>query len=169
VNHRGAFDRLWTKLTDSKPGLKKPARYPPAAAPTVLMVAEPPADDAVLVVDLKANRVTYRGHEIPTRPPNNLQRQPLLALAVLALRPGEAVSMVELAEGMLKLGALRKRPTAPDARDFRYRMLRPFKKALAACPVEGAEIEGIIESVSGRLRLTVVGPLVILESRDAAA
>jgi hypothetical protein len=169
VNHRGAFDRLWTKLTDSKPGLKKPARYPPAAAPTVLMVAEPPADDAVLVVDLKANRVTYRGHEIPTRPPNHLQRQPLLALAVLALRPGEAVSMVELAEGMLKLGALRKRPTAPDARDFRYRMLRPFKKALAETNVEDGEVEKLIESVQGKLRLLALGAVaVVLDDRIAA-
>lgn len=70
--------------------------------------------------------------------------------------------MVELADGMLKLGALRKRPTAPDARDFRYRMLRPFKKALAARDIDAAEIEELIESVQGRLRLRAPGVVAVV-------
>ena len=45
-------------------------------------------------------------------------------------------AMAELAEGMFKLGGLRKRPTSPDARDLRYKLLRPFKKVLGkALPV----------------------------------
>ena len=48
--------------------------------------------------------MTYRGHPIPTKPPNNLQRQSILALAVLALHPGEVVAMTELAAEMQKLG-----------------------------------------------------------------
>jgi hypothetical protein len=67
---------------------------------------EPPAPQ--LIVDLRERRVTYRGRAIPTRPPNNLQRQPLLALAVLAGRAGEVLTMAEVAEGMFKLGGLRK-------------------------------------------------------------
>jgi hypothetical protein len=117
---------------------------------------------------LKANRVVYRGHEIPTRPPNNLQRQPLLALAVLASRPGEAVSMVELADEMHRLGGLRKRPTAPDARDFRYRMLRPFKKALASSNIDEAEIDALIESIHGRLRLRSLGSVSVVTGQRAA-
>ena len=73
---------------------------------------EPPTP--LLVVNLRERRVTYRGHKIPTKPPNNIRRQPLLALA----------------DGMFKLGSLRKRPTSPDARDLRYKLLRPFKKVL---------------------------------------
>jgi len=167
ANHRGVSDRLWARVIEGKPGVKKAAPYPTAAEPTVLLAAEPPAEQPILVVDLKANRVTYRGHEIPTRPPNNLQRQPLLALAVLASRPGEALSMIDLADGMLKLGALRKRPTAPDARDFRYRMLRPFKKALAARDVDVAEIEELIESVQGRLRLRAPGVVAVVLDQAA--
>ncbi len=121
-----------------------------------------------LVVDLKAHRVTYRGHEIPTRPPNNLQRQPLLALAVLASRPGEAVSMVELADAMHRLGGLRKRPTAPDARDFRYRILRPFKKALASSSIAAAEIDTLVESTQGRLRLGAFGAVSVVLEKVAA-
>ena len=84
------------------------------------------------MVDLREHRVSYLGHPIPTRPPHNLQRQPLLALAVLAAHNGEVVSMAELAQGMFELGGLRKKPVAPDARDLRYKLLRVFRRALAA-------------------------------------
>jgi hypothetical protein len=136
--------------------------------PSVLIAAEPKAEEPVLVVDLHANRVVYRGHEIPTRPPNNLQRQPLLALAVLASRAGEAVSMVELADEMHRLGGLRKRPTAPDARDFRYRILRPFKKALASSSIAAAEIDTLVESTQGRLRLGAFGAVSVVLEKVAA-
>jgi DNA-binding response OmpR family regulator len=112
----------------------------------------------LLVVDLRECRVTYQGHEIPTRPPHNLQRQPLLALAVLAGRVGEAVSMAEIADGMFRLGGLRKRPTSPDARDLRYKLLQPFKKALGNTP-EARALDQLVESVPGvGLRLNLSGP-----------
>lgn len=127
----------------------------------MLAAAEPPPtegdDDAALIVDLKDRRVIYRGHEIPTRPPNNLQRQPLLALAVLASRPGEVLTMAELAEGMFEMGALRKRPTAPDARDLRYKILRPIRRAVSAKSPD--ELGQLVESVVGvgmRLNATAV-------------
>lgn len=116
-----------------------------------------PTSKPVLVVDLRERRVTYQGHEIPTRPPHNLQRQPLLALAVLAERRGEVVSMSELADGMFKLGGLRKRPTSPDARDLRYKLLQPFKKALDRTS-EARNLDHLVESVPGvGLRLNLAG------------
>ncbi len=102
---------------------------------------------ALLGVNLRERRVTFRGCEIPTRPPNNLQRQPLLALAVLAEHSGETVSMAELAEGMHRLGGLKKRPLTPDARDLRYKLLRPFKKTMKDAG-EG-ELDRLLESVPG--------------------
>jgi hypothetical protein len=126
--------------------------------------------EPILVVDLKTLRVTYSGHAIPTRPPHHLQRQPLLALAVLATRPGEIVTMAELAEGMLKLGGLRKRPVAPDAKDLRYKILQPFKRALSpANPL--VALDRLLETVQGSLRLNTtavcrLGPLVLREPRN---
>jgi replicative superfamily II helicase len=146
INHRGVFERLWEKV--GEPG--KVETYPTAAEPEVLAAAEPaaaPNDNAALIVDLKERRVIYRGHEIPTRPPNNLQRQPFLALAVLASRPRQVVSMDELADEMHRLGKLAKRPIAPDARDLRYKLLRPFKKALPA--PAGDDTNALVESVPG--------------------
>lgn len=172
LNHRGAFASLWTRLCEQGEP-RKPAPYPIEVVRPVLMAAEQPVSYVasplervplapVLVVNLRERRVTYRGREIPTRPPNNLQRQPLLALAVLADHSGETVSMAELAEGMFKLGGLRKRPTSPDARDLRYKLLRPFKKAMAK-PDEAAEVDRLIESVSGiGLRLNLAGPAKII-------
>jgi hypothetical protein len=115
-------------------------------------------------------RVTFRGREIPTRPPNHLQRTPLLALAVLASKPGETLTMAELAKGMFALGALRKKPVAPDARDLRYKLLRVFRKALAGV-VDAGVIESLVESVPGiGLRLNVDGEVrVIAAPADAAA
>jgi hypothetical protein len=81
-------------------------------------------------------------------------RQPPLALAVLAQRPGEIVTMAEIAEGMFKLGGLRKRPVAPDAKDLRYKTLRPIKKTLNGnCSVH--ELDRLVETVRGGLRLNV--------------
>lgn len=115
------------------------------------------ASKPVLVVDLRERRVTYHGHEIPTRPPHNLQRQPLLALAVLAERRNEVVTMSELADAMFRLGGLKRRPTAPDSRDLRYKLLKPFKKALNRTS-EAPAVEQLIESVPGvGLRLNLSG------------
>ncbi|HWQ28817.1 MAG TPA: hypothetical protein VNN12_07325, partial [Dehalococcoidia bacterium] len=144
-----------------------PARYE-MPEPELLRAAEPvavygvaePASEPLapeLIVDLRERRVTYRGRAIPTKPPNNLQRQPLLALAVLAARPGEVVSMAEVAEGMFRLGGLRKRPVAPDAKDLRYKLQRPFKRALAGTDLE-AEVAQMFETLPGLgLRLNLGG------------
>lgn len=158
VGHRSAFAALWTKLTKGEEP-PAPPRYPDAPTAELPMAAEPavaygandapaPPSPAVLVVNLRERKVAYRGHEIRTKPPDNLQRQPLLALAVLAGRPGEVMTMAELAEGMFKLGGLGKRPVAPDAKDLRYKLLRPFKKALNGSAVAG-ELDNLIESVPG--------------------
>jgi hypothetical protein len=160
--------------------LSAAVRYPEARAAEVLRVAEPTAETRAvptsppapaLFVDLRELRVTYRGHEIPTRPPNHLQRQPLLALAVLASKPGETLSMAEVAKGMFALGGLRKKPIAPDARDLRYKLLRVFRKALKGA-IGTDEIERLVESVSGMgLRLNVTGSveLVVAPAAEDAA
>jgi hypothetical protein len=126
----------------------------------------PPASDAwplardadpILVVDLRERRVTYRGREIRTRSPHHLQRAPLLALAVLASRAGQVVTAAELAEGMRELGGLHKKVVEPDTRDLRYKMLEPFRKALAGV-VDSMELELLVKSVTSTgLRLTIPG------------
>ncbi len=167
VNHRGAFAALWAKLKGDEEPARTPARYP---TPTVELLrvaepitpygsSEPPSEPPAphLIVDLRERRVTYRGRAIPTKPPNNLQRQPLLALAVLAGRAGEVLTMAEVAEGMFKLGGLRKRPIAPDAKDLRYKLQRPFKRALAGTDLE-ADIAQLFETMPGLgLRLNLGG------------
>jgi hypothetical protein len=136
LNHRGAFSALWARINEAKEAPMS-APYPIGAAAPLLLAAEPALSygaqavgeppTPLLIVNLREHRVTFRGNEIRTRPPNHLQRQPLLALAVLASRLGQTVSMAELADGMFKLGAFKKRPLTPDARDLRYKLIRPFK------------------------------------------
>jgi helicase len=166
LNHRGAFAALWAKLAGDEAKPPTPARYE-MPEPELLRVAEPitpygepepPSEPpAQLVIDLRERRVIFRGRAIPTKPPNNLQRQPLLALAVLAARAGEVVTMAEVAEGMFKLGGLRKRPVAPDAKDLRYKLQRPFKRALAGTDLE-AEVAQMFETLPGLgLRLNLAG------------
>jgi len=166
LNHRGAFAALWAKLKgDEEPAV--PARYPTPAVETLRVAesiapygaAEPPPEPPAphLIVDLRERRVTYRGRAIPTKPPNNLQRQPLLALAVLAGRAGEVLTMAEVAEGMFKLGGLRRRPIAPDAKDLRYKLQRPFKRALAGTDLD-ADVAELFETLPGLgLRLNLGG------------
>jgi helicase len=176
LNHRGAFTALWAKVSEpTAPPM--PAEFP-ADPPGAVLLTEPQAPSDVrlgadeppapaLIVNLRELRVTYRGQEIPTKPPHNIQRQPLLALAVLATRVGETVSMAELADGMHRLGGLRKRPVAPDARDLRYKLLGPFKKAAAKRgegTIPNPELDSLIESVSGiGLRLNLPGEAKVIE------
>jgi DNA replication protein DnaC len=130
----------------------------------------PRATGAVLVVDLRRRRVTYRGRTIPTRPPDNLQLQPLLALAALARRPGEVVSMSQIAEDMVRLGALRRRALVPDARDLRYKLLHPFRLALRGVATR-KEVDRLVETIPGvGLRLNAPGRVEIIEANvDQAA
>src|SRR4051812_29789247 len=57
---------------------------------------DPLEDACTLVIDPGSRRVTYRGTPILTTPPHHLQRQALVALAGLAARAGEVVTMTEL-------------------------------------------------------------------------
>lgn len=116
----------------------------------------------VLSVDLPARRVVYRGIEIPTRPPHHLQRQPLLALTVLAERVGRPVTVAELAEEMQRVGGFVRRLIAPEARDLRYKVLAPFRHALRQA-VPSEEIDRLVESIPGEaLRLNVPGPVTVV-------
>jgi helicase len=177
VNHRGAFTSLWAKVTGEEDERAAPPLYPSVIHESPLLLAAEaatvgtfatagvtPIVAPILVVNLLEHRVTYRGHEIPTRPPHNLQRQPLLALAVLAARAGEAMTMADLADGMFRLGGLAKRPIAPDAKDLRYKLLRPFKRALKASK-NAAEVDRLVESVAGvGLRLNLHRSATVIEA-----
>lgn len=151
----------------------------PAAPPPSFGVADPsppapeplpPARDtnSALVVDLRERRVTYRGHAIRTRPPYNLQRTPLLALAVLASHAGQVVTLTELADGIRELGGMQRKVIEPDARDLRYKMLSPFRKALEGV-VDAKEIEQLVESVTSGMRLNVRGEARVVAADAKAA
>jgi hypothetical protein len=133
----------------------------------------PPAPSAtvtpILIVDLPERRVAYRGIEIPTRPPHNLQKQPLLALAVLATHAGQTMSVADLAREMERIGGLGRRLVAPEARDLRYKVLSPFRHALAPASVPRDEIERLIETVAGvGLRLNAPGAVLVIAARAHA-
>jgi hypothetical protein len=83
----------------------------------------------LLTVNLAERRVVYRGVEIPTRPPRNIQRQPLLALAVLAEHAGQTITVDDLAKEMRVIGHLDRRLVTPGPRDLRYKLLAPFRHA----------------------------------------
>jgi hypothetical protein len=121
-------------------------------------------DGVLLLVDIPNQRVVFRGREIPTAPPNNLQRQAILALAALAQRAGEAVTMADIANGIWKLGGLARRPTSPDQKDLKYKLMNPFKKALP-----NGEAKNLIETVRGTgLRLNLRPEQVRLIPRDVS-
>jgi helicase len=139
---------------------------PPAAAA---------ATEVALSIDLRTLTVSFHGHEIPTRPPKgsrgapkHLQRTPLLALAALAMQPGCFVSMGDLAAAMYELGALAKKPVAPEAREIRYRTLLAFRAALEGKVPKG-EIDRLIESSPQQgLRLNVDGEVRVITVARAA-
>src|SRR6185369_8977681 len=124
----------------------------------------------VLIVNLPERRVVYRGVEIPTHPPHHLQRQPLLALAVLAERAGQPVTVAVLAEEMQRVGGLVRRLVAPEARDLRYKVLAPFRHALGQ-QVPATELDRLVESIPGEaLRLNAPGPVqVVSASKEGGA
>ncbi len=176
VNHRRVFPALSAKLKERAAHAQRHGQYEYSIPSMVLLTAAEPytaygesASQPVapimisipppqLVVDLRQRKIIYRGKEIPTKPPNNIQRQPLLALAVLATRPREVLTMAEVAEGMHKLGGLRSRPVAPDAKDLRYKLQQPFRKAFAGSELE-AEVAQLFETMHGLgLRLNLAGP-----------
>jgi replicative superfamily II helicase len=147
LKDEAAANRVCSRLGASAEPARPSSEVAKAESPAPSKVPQMETE-GVLRVDLAQRRVWYRGTPVPTRPPNHLQRQPLLALAVLASRPNQIVSMEELADAMHSLGHLPKRPVAPDARELRYKILRPFKKALAQ-GVAPAELDRLLETVPG--------------------
>lgn len=136
---------------------------PVVAVQTTAGTPDSVTDGVVLVIDLHNQRVTYRGHEIPTTPPNHLQPQAVLALAALAQRAGEAVTMTDLAASISRLGG-QKRGTAPVERDLKYKLTNPFMKALP-----DGEAKRLIEAVRGTgLRLNLRPEAVRIVLRDGA-
>lgn len=135
----------------------------PAVAPQVAANSQT-TDGVALVIDLQNQRVTFRGHDIPTSPPHHLQPQAILALAALAQRPGEALSMADVATGIWKLGGLNRKPTSPDQKDLKYKLTNPFTKALP-----NGEAKKLIEVVRGTgLRLNLRPETVRVVLRDGA-
>jgi len=177
--HDGADDFLTKPFTENQPPLDEKIRECLRASgrdkhercaemmrqATASAANMPPGShdqEHALVVDLRTPRVIYRGREIPTRPPGNLQRQTLLALAVLAEKRGEAVSMAEIAEGMSLLGGSRERFVAPEQKDLRYKILRPFRSALSSI-ADDDEIDKLVVPVRGvGLRLNFDGTITVL-------
>jgi replicative superfamily II helicase len=165
LRNKAAFGTLWTAV--SAPSTQAHASSPPPSSSRAADSPTAPAEAAkasepVLTVNLREHRVFYRGVEIPTRPPNNLQRQPFLALAALAENVGASIALSDLAESMHRLGGLPGRAVTPEARDLRYRILRPFRRALKNTVV-ALELDRLVESISGdALRLNVSGPVSVV-------
>jgi helicase len=142
-------------------------RYEPVArtAGGVADADEPAPEEVVppvLMINLPERRVVYRGIDIPTRPPRHIQRQPLLALTVLAEHAGQPVTVAELAEKMQRIGGLVRRLVTPEARDLRYKLLAPFRHALKKT-VPANEIDRLVESIPGEaLRLNVPGSVSVV-------
>ena len=162
LKNRNATTSLWAAATR---GSKEPLSPVPIgsgasrAADGDMPTGQPARPE--LVIDLRSRHVTYRGHAIPTKPPHHLRRAPLLALAGLASRPGDVISMPDLAAAMRKLARGSVRIVTPEARDVRYQVITPFRLALKGL-VDEVDIEALIENVPGTgLRLNVAGTEII--------
>ena len=160
-------------LTSASPaatGARLPVMLDARREPAAPSPDEPVAITPVLIVDLVERRVAYRGVDIPTRPPRNLQKQPLLALAALATHAGQVVPVADLAREMERVGGLGRRLVAPEARDLRYKMLSPFRYALQSTQVPRGEVDRLIETVAGvGLRLNAPGAVLVIASRASTA
>jgi hypothetical protein len=163
LKHRAATAALWSAVEGREGPFEPPLPAPKARAQVARDSDDSP--DQALIVDLRSRRVTYGGRAIPTRPPDNLQRQAFLALAVLAARAGEVVTMVDLAAGIQKLGHLSRRLVTPEPKEIRYKLIRPFRKALAGI-VDRQDIDNLVENVPGvGLRLNPTGGARVVGAR----
>jgi hypothetical protein len=78
-----------------------------------------------------------------------------VALAGLAARAGEVVTMTELVEDMQRRGRFGRRLVTPEPTEIRYRIMAPFRRALKGV-VGAAEVESLIETIPGTgLRLNI--------------
>ena len=138
-----------------------PPRLPQEPRPPVAGPAVPALD---LVIDVPAKKVALWGAEVRGRGPKGFQPQLFFALAALADKAGEVVSMADLALAIQQLGGLPRKPVAPDARDLRYRLLRRLR-VLLADHARTDDLESLIENVAGcGLRLNCAAQ--VLRSRD---
>ena len=143
-------------------GTPAPTVRPASASTPALRPSVDASTPPLLTIDLAERRVVYRGVQIPTKPPRNIQRQPLLALAVLAEHAGQTITVSDLADEMRRVGHLARRLVAPEPRDLRYKLLAPFRHALKST-VSAAELDQLVESVSRNgLRLNVPGPVSVV-------
>jgi hypothetical protein len=162
-DHLKEFVQVGSVFWYRGPGIAWDIALPNVVPPPVPAVHA--ADGVALVIDLQNQRVTFRGHDIPTAPPNHLQPQSILALAALAQRPGEALSMADVATGIWKLGGLNRKPTSPDQKDLKYKLTNPFAKALP-----NGEAKRLIEVVRGSgLRLNLRPEAIRLVQRDGTS
>ncbi len=177
LHHRRLAERVWHRFHADEPQVATAepvqpmslaaeaepdyARTAPATTP-----ASPSAIVAAaksLIVRKKQRRITLFGIDLPTRPPNNVQPTPFHGFVVLCERPNVVITMAEIAEGMKRLGRITKRLIAPDARDLRYRILRPIKAVFAGV-MTIEEIDRLVESIPGQgLRLNFPGAVQILD------
>jgi hypothetical protein len=173
IRNKAVFTALWSALGRKT---ERKLRAADGEAPAWTAAASPPPSPPemspagpLLIVDLAERRVVYRGVEIPTRPPHSLQRQPLLALAVLAANAGRAIAIDVIAGEMQRIGDLPRRLVTPEPRDLRYKLLTPFRHALQG-KVPHAEIDRLVESVSrNSLRLNVPGPVSLVAPAATAS
>jgi hypothetical protein len=157
LKNKGAMLSLWAMIGDASAEPSPPVSTTGGAGGAAEVDSSEQPPEPLLVVDLRSRRVTYRGHAIPTKPPHNLQRQSVLALAVLASHPGEVVNMTDLASGMRKFDRSKRRLVTPESREVRYQVIRPFRRALAGTVAE-QEIESLVENIPGvGLRLNAPG------------
>lgn len=151
LKNKAAAASIWTAVQGRKAASKMSEPSPGdavTAAEVEVAALEEPAEPPTLVVDLMSRRVTYRGDPIPTKPPHNLRPQSVLALAVLASRPGEIVPMDDLAGAMRKLVRSNRRLVTPESKEIRYQLLKSFRRALDGI-VAKEEIESIVENIPG--------------------
>lgn len=171
IGRKAVFDVLWARLHDEPKEAEKEAPRGPETAGGQLVLRDadqPPPPDASLdpslhpgggpdlIVDVPGGRVVFHGIEIPTSPPNHLQRQPLLYLAALATHARTTMSDADLASAVAEIGGRGKRPVAPDLKDLRYKIIRPFRLKLRDTPIAHAA-DDLVESTPGGLRLNVGG------------
>ena len=179
VSRKATFDALSARLHDDEPPIGAPVPEPAAGEQLMLRdeagagPSDPSPEQALLVadrpellVDVTAGRVVFHGIEIPTSPPNHLQRQPLLYLAALARHVRTTMSDGDLASAVAEIGGRRKRPVAPDLKDLRYKIIRPFRLKLRDTPIANAA-DDLVESTSGGLRLNVTGAVEVRPASKA--
>jgi helicase len=164
---RGVFESFWARLVPPS----QPAAAPATVQSEVAGGGEPDAElaehdrpeadiDRSLVIELRRRRVTFGGVDIPTAPPNHLQRQAFGVLAVLARHAGHPVSEAEIAGELQAMGFTLKRSVLSDLRDLRYKILRPFRLRLRGLPT-GAEIDRLVATIPGGLRLDAPGAVIV--------